>query len=54
LGTLIYGITQNGEVSRQVGRGDGRAAVDAESRRNMSYGVGAALLAGGLVVYLVF
>jgi len=28
--------------------------VDAESSRNMSYGIGAAMLAGGLVIYLVF
>jgi len=54
LGTLIYGIIQNGEVSRNVDRGNGKAAVDAESRRNMSYGIGAGLLAGGLVVFLVF
>jgi len=54
LGTIIYGITQNGDVSRNVGRGNGKAAVDAEGKRNMSYGIGAALLAGGLIVYLAF
>jgi len=54
LGTIIYGITQNGEVTRHVSNRDGKAAVDAESRRNMSYGIGAGLLAGGLVIHLVF
>jgi len=54
LGTIVYGITQNGEVGRHVDSGNGKAAVAAESRRNLSYGIGAGLLAGGLVVYLVF
>jgi len=54
LGTVIYGIKQNGEVSRNVKKKNGKAAVDAESSRNMSYGIGAGLLAGGLVIYLVF
>jgi len=54
LAAIIYGITQNNEVSNSVDRRDGKAAVDAESRRNMSYGIGAGLLAGGLIVYLVF
>jgi len=54
LGAIIYGITQNSEVSSNVDRGNGKAAVDAESRRNISYGIGAGLLAGGLIFYLVF
>jgi len=54
LGTIIYGLVQNSEVSRNVKDKDGKAAVDAESRRNVSYGIGAGLLAGGLTVYLVF
>jgi len=54
LGTIIYGITQNGEVGRYVDSRNGKAAVAAESRRNLSYGIGAGLLAGGLAVYLVF
>ena len=54
LGTVIYGIKKNSEVSRYVKKKNGKAAVDAESSRNMSYGIGAAMLAGGLVIYLVF
>jgi len=54
LGTIIYGITQNGEVARHVDNKNGKAAVAAERSRNMSYGIGAGLLAGGLVVFLVF
>jgi hypothetical protein len=54
LGTIIYGITQNGEVARQVDNKNGKAAVAAEKNRNISYGVGAGLLASGLVVFLVF
>jgi len=54
LGTIIYGLVQNSEVSSSVKKKDGKAAVDAESRRNMSYGIGAGLLAGGLIVYFVF
>jgi len=54
LGAIIYGITQNSEVSSNVDKGNGKAAVDAESRRNMSYGIGAGLLAGGLTIYFVF
>ena len=54
LGTIVYGITQNSEVARYVGDKNGKAAVEAESRRNMSYGIGAGLLAGGLIFYIVF
>jgi len=54
LGTVIYGIVENSNVVHYVKKRDGKAAVDAESRRNLSYGIGAALLAGGVVVYLAF
>jgi hypothetical protein len=54
LGAVIYGIVQNGNVSSAVGRRDGKAAVDAESNRNIGYGVGAGLLASGLTVYIAF
>jgi len=54
LGLIIYGLVQNSEVSRQVDNRNGKAAVDAESSRNISYGIGAALLAGGVVVYIAF
>jgi len=54
LSAVIYGVMKNSDVSRYVDRGNGKAAVDAESSRNLGYGIGAALLAGGLVVYLVF
>jgi hypothetical protein len=54
LGWVIYGIRQDGNVARYVDSRNGKAAVDAEKSRNMSYGIGAALLAGGLIVYLVF
>ena len=54
LGTIIYGITQNGEVARQVDNKNGKAAVEAERSRNMSYGIGAGLLASSLIVFLVF
>jgi hypothetical protein len=37
-----------------VDKRDGKAAVDAEGSRNTSYGVGAALLAGGLGVVIFF
>jgi len=54
LGAIIYGITKNSDVVRYVDRGDGKSAVDAESSRNMGYGIGVALLTGGVVFYLVF
>jgi len=54
LGTIIYGIVQNSNVAHYVKKRNGKAAVDAESSRNIGYGIGAALLAGGVVVYLVF
>jgi len=54
LGAIIYGISKNSDVVHYVERRNGKAAVDAESSRNLSYGIGAALLAGGIVVYLVF
>ena len=54
LGTIIYGITQNGEVARYVDNRNGKAAVSAEKNRNIGYGVGAGLLASGLIVFLVF
>ncbi|MDR2553884.1 MAG: hypothetical protein LBC64_00520 [Fibromonadaceae bacterium] len=54
LGLIVYGLVQNSEVSSQVDKKNGKAAVDAESSRNISYGIGAALLAGGLVVYIAF
>jgi len=54
LGAVIYGVVKNSDVSRHVENRNGKAAVDAESSRNISYGIGAALLAGGVVVYLVF
>jgi len=54
LGAVIYGIKENRAVSSLVAEKDGKAAMEAERDRNMSYGIGAALLAGGLIVYLVF
>jgi hypothetical protein len=54
LGTLIYGIVQNNEVVDSVNKRDGKAAIDARSSRNISYGIGLCLLAGGLTVYIVF
>jgi len=51
---VIYGIAKDGDVAHYVKNRDGKAAVDAEKSRNMGYGIGAALLAGGLVVYIVF
>lgn len=54
LGMVIYGIKQDGDVARYVDSRNGKAAVNAEKNRNMSYGIGAALLAGGLIIYLVF
>jgi len=54
LGAIIYGVMKNSEVIRYVERRDGKSAVDAESSRNIGYGVGAALLAGGITFYLVF
>jgi hypothetical protein len=54
LGTLIYGFMQNSEVKDAVDKGKAKAAVDAESSRNMSYGIGAGLLAVGLTVVIFF
>jgi len=54
LGAVIYGIAKNGDVSRYVDDRKGKAAVDAEKSRNISYGIGTALLAGGSIIYLVF
>jgi hypothetical protein len=54
LSTIVYGLMQNSSVSKSVDRGNGKAAVDAESSRNISYGVGGGLLAGGLIVLIVF
>jgi hypothetical protein len=54
LAAIVYGVMQNDNVSSYVDSKRGKAAVDAEKSRNMSYGIGAALLAGGLIIYLVF
>jgi hypothetical protein len=54
LGTLIYGISQNSKVNDFVNKRDGENAVKAERNRNIGYGVGTALLAGGLIVFVVF
>jgi hypothetical protein len=54
LGAMIYGFMQDGEVSDSIKKRDGKAAVDAESSRNTSYGIGAALLAGGLGIVVFF
>jgi hypothetical protein len=54
LGTLIYGFMQNSEVKDAVDKGKAKAAVDAESSRNISYGIGAGLLASGLVITVFF
>ncbi|MDR0516807.1 MAG: hypothetical protein LBH25_07140 [Fibromonadaceae bacterium] len=54
LGTLIYGFMQNGEVKDSVSKGKAKAAVDAEKSRNISYGIGAGLLASGLTVVIFF
>jgi hypothetical protein len=45
---------QNSEVVSSVEKRNGKAAVDAEKSRNMSYGIGAAMLAGGLIVTVFF
>jgi hypothetical protein len=54
LGALVYGFLQNSDVSNSVKDKDGKAAVRARDSRNMGYGVGAALLAGGLGVVIIF
>jgi len=54
LAAIIYGITQNGEVSRYVDDKNAKAAVNAERNRNIGYGVGATLFAGGFIFYLAF
>ncbi|MDR0516958.1 MAG: hypothetical protein LBH25_07940 [Fibromonadaceae bacterium] len=54
LGTLVCGFMQNGEVSDAVSKKNGKAALDAENSRNMSYGIGTGLLAGGLVITVFF
>jgi hypothetical protein len=54
VGAIVYGLVQNGEVKDSVKNMDGKAAVEAEESRNMSYGIGAALLAGGLGIVVFF
>jgi hypothetical protein len=53
-GMLAYGLMQNGDMKDSVKDKDGKAAVRARDSRNMGYGVGAALLAGGLGVVIIF
>ena len=54
LGSVIYGINKNSDVKSYVEKKNLKAAEDAESSRNIGYGIGAALLASGLTYYLVF
>jgi hypothetical protein len=54
LGTLVYGFMQNGEIKDSVSKGKAKTAVDAEKSRNISYGIGAGLLASGLVITVFF
>jgi hypothetical protein len=54
LGTLVYGFMQNSEIKDSVSKGKAKAAVDAEKSRNISYGIGSGLLAGGLTVVIFF
>jgi hypothetical protein len=54
LSAVVYGLMQNSEVSNSVSDRNGKKAVEAEESRNIGYGVGAALLAGGLGVVIFF
>jgi hypothetical protein len=54
LGTLLYGYTQDNKVSSSIEKRDGKAAVEARDNRNIGYGIGAALLVGGLGVVIFF
>jgi len=54
LGGIVYGLLQDKDVQYAVDYKNGKKAVDAEKRRNIGYGVGAALLACGITVYIVF
>jgi hypothetical protein len=51
---IINGVMDDGDVARNVADNAYSRARDAAESRNMNYGIGAALLAGGLIVYLVF
>jgi hypothetical protein len=51
---ILYGFVQDRNVSNYVKKKEGKKAVDAESSRNMGYGIGAALLAGGAIIYIAF
>jgi hypothetical protein len=54
LGSLIYGFTQDSKVSDSIKEREGKAAIEARDSRNMGYGIGAGLLAGGLGVVIFF
>jgi hypothetical protein len=51
---ILYGFVQDRNVSDYVKKREGKKAVDAESSRNMGYGIGLALLAGGAIIYIAF
>lgn len=54
LGAIAYGVMQDKEVAHFVDERNGPDALEAEKKRNIGYGTGAALLAGGLTIYIFF
>jgi hypothetical protein len=54
LGAIAFGIAQDKEVSNFIDQRNGKDASDAARKRDMSYGMGAALLASGLTFVIFF
>jgi len=54
IGSVIYGIAQDREVASSVKKGDCGCAENAQTKRNIGYAVGTALLAGGVTFYILF
>jgi hypothetical protein len=54
VGVFVYGILRDSDIDDFIKKKDLKSAKDAEKSRNISYGVGAGLLASGLSVVIFF
>jgi len=54
LAAVIYGVVQDREVSSSVKKKDCGCAESAQTKRNIGYAVGTAMLAGGVTFFILF
>jgi hypothetical protein len=54
VGMVVYGILRDSDIDDFIKKKDLKSAKDAEKSRNISYGIGAGLLASGLSVVIFF